>query len=281
MKTLAITNIRGGATKTTQAAHLGIAAAKAGRRVLLVDLDPQAHLTVSLARAHEPTFFMDGLIVDWYRFGSIKAEAVKSAILETPVPRLSIIPSRLDLNAVPAAIAANGNPAALARILETVVEDYDFVILDTPATFGYLHTLAFVAADAYAVVLSPDTFSLQGLWDSQKEVDALKEALKRENPAFFGWIMARVPESQIQAGARKKGAVPPPARSVALREIRQSMDADWNARIAEIPLSSAFENARALMTPTMTVYGLPRTAHLQELYAAAWKAIEARFKKGN
>lgn len=278
MKTLAITNIRGGATKTTQAAHLGIAAAKAGRRVLLVDLDPQAHLTVSLARAAEPTIFIDSLLVDWYRFGSIKPETVKAAVLETPVKGLCIIPSRLDLNAVPTAVAAHGNPVALAKILEAVAEDFDFVILDTPATFGYLHTLAFVAANSYAVVLSPDTFSLQGLWDSQKEVDALKALLRIENPAFIGWMMARVPESEIQ-DAKKKG-VPPSARRVALREIRQSMDADWTARIAEIPMSSAFENARALMTATMTVFDLPRTAHLQELYATAWKQIEHRIKKG-
>jgi len=280
MKTLAITNIRGGATKTTQTAHLAIAAAKAGRRVLMVDLDPQAQLTDSFTREMDPTYYIHNLILDYYRFGSIKTASVKSAILKTSVHNLSIIPSHMDLNAVPGTIGHNSNLKGLAQILEAVEEDYDYVILDTPATFGYFHSLAFVASDAYVVALAPDTFSLKGLWDSQVAVDSLKARLKRENPVFFGWIMARVPLSEIQAKGHKQGLMPPPARHVALRAIRSDMDGDWNSRIAEIPQSSAFENARALMKSTMTIYDLPRTGYLQNLYKAAWTTIETRFKKG-
>jgi chromosome partitioning protein len=151
MRTIAITNQKGGVGKTTTAHHLAVALADRGLHVLAVDLDPQAHLTV----ASQVSAAM----------GSVH-DALTSARLLAEV----IFPSCHGIDVLPseqlvARLESAGLPATRLRdILDGVADNYDVAILDTPPSLGFLSTSALLAADAGVLVpLLPEALPLKGL----------------------------------------------------------------------------------------------------------------------
>ncbi len=165
MHTLAFVNQKGGCGKTTAAVHLAGALAAAGERVLLVDLDPQAHATLALgcASTSDPSvgeLLLHGLWVE---------EVVQSA-----AGGIDLLPARDSLAEFEAVAGRRVRPEQVLRgLLETVRERYDFVLLDCPPrTEGVLAANALWACDTAVLVVEAGLFALHG---AQRAIDVLDQ----------------------------------------------------------------------------------------------------------
>lgn len=173
MKIVAIANQKGGVGKTTTAVNLSSALARRNRRILLIDLDPQANATSGLgideAEAESGSIYRVLLGQD----------SLESKILETPRENLFVIPSEMDLAGVEIELARMDNHLLiLQRILrhEKEREHFDYCILDTPPSLGVLMTSALAAADEILIPLQCEWFGLEGLAKIVTVVDQIRES---------------------------------------------------------------------------------------------------------
>jgi len=242
---LAITNMRGGCAKTTNALHIGLASARMGNRVLMVDLDPQAHLTASLVMDGEPVQFIDAALTE------------KTARpTKTTTENVSLLPSRIDLSSLlESGIFAKVRwEEMLLKGLDSVIADFDLVVIDTPATFSKLHTVALRASDAYVISLRPEAFSVVGYDESRAQVEAFKEECSISKPHFLGYILSGVPKATRRA----------------VNRIREGLSAEIDGRSIEIPLDVAFDEARwSDGSVNRSIFDYPGTEELQAAYLEA------------
>ncbi|BCI52178.1 cobyrinic acid a,c-diamide synthase [Mycolicibacterium litorale] len=155
-RVLAVANQKGGVAKTTTVASLGAAMAESGKRVLLVDLDPQGSLTFSLG--HDP----DKLPVSVHEvlLGEVEPDA---ALVETP-EGMSLLPANIDLAGAEAMLLMRaGREHALKRALAKVIDSYDVVLIDCPPSLGVLTLNGLTAADEVIVPLQCETLAHRGV----------------------------------------------------------------------------------------------------------------------
>jgi len=155
---IAIANQKGGVGKTTTTVNLGAELAVLGRRVLLIDLDPQAAATYSLGIDPEALdFTLYNVMVR--REGSIDA-----LIYQTPVAGMDIIPSNLDLAAAELDLFRNyTRERVLKEALAPIVDRYDYILIDCPPSLTLLTVNAFVAATEVLIPLQTHLLSLRGV----------------------------------------------------------------------------------------------------------------------
>lgn len=155
-RTIAVANQKGGVGKTTTVASLGVALADLGRRVLLVDLDPQAGLTFSLGLDPEE---IDVSIHD-VLLGRVGAATAVVKTDEGP----ALIPSTIDLAGSEALLLTRtGREFALRTALDDVRSEYDVVLVDCPPSLGVLTVNGLSAADELVVPLQCETLSHRGV----------------------------------------------------------------------------------------------------------------------
>ena len=184
MRTIAVMNQKGGVGKTTTTVNLGAALAERGRRVLLIDLDPQAHLTINYgveADAEQPSLY--DVLIDERPTDDPgpMAESIR------PVgDRLWLVPSSIDLAAAEVElVTVLGREMLLRRRLEAVlaqtpgVDPYDFVLLDCPPSLGLLTINALAAAGEVVIPMQPHFLPLQGV---AKLLETVQLVNKRMNP---------------------------------------------------------------------------------------------------
>jgi len=155
-RVLAVANQKGGVAKTTTVASLGAAFAEAGKRVLLVDLDPQGCLSFSLGT--DP----DKLPVSVHEvlLGDVEPSA---ALVVTP-EGMTLLPANIDLAGAEAMLLMRaGREYALKRALEKISEDFDVVIIDCPPSLGVLTLNGLTAADDVIVPLQCETLAHRGV----------------------------------------------------------------------------------------------------------------------
>lgn len=157
---IAVVNQKGGVGKTTTTINLGAALAKAGRNVLLVDLDPQGNASTGLGLA------VRDRRVTTYEF--LLGEAtVDEAIQKTKVDGLSIIPATTDLSSADIELIANEKRNYLLhdalRQAHLAAKSYDYILIDCPPSLNLLTINAMVAADSVIVPLQSEFYALEGL----------------------------------------------------------------------------------------------------------------------
>lgn len=156
-RVIAVCNQKGGVGKTTTTISLGAALAEYGRKVLLVDFDPQGALGVGLGiNPHTLDDTVLGVLLG--------QTSVSDAVVETELPGLHLLPSNIDLSGAEIALANEiSREHTFARALESAVADYDFILIDCQPTLGLLTVNALTAADSVLIPLQCEYFALRGI----------------------------------------------------------------------------------------------------------------------
>jgi len=154
---LSIANQKGGVGKTTTAVNLGTALAAVGRRVLIIDLDPQANATTGLGLIHGETELTSYEVV-------IDDVTIEEATVRTMVPGLWIVPTSVHLSGAEIELVGlDRREYQLRGKLAGQVDDYDYVLIDCPPALGLLTINALVASNAVIVPLQCEYYALEGM----------------------------------------------------------------------------------------------------------------------
>jgi len=170
---VAVANQKGGVAKTTTTINLGASLALANQRILLVDLDPQANLTSGLGlkdqRAPAGTAY-EALTSDEHD--------ARDFVLATSVDHLSLIPADRDLTGAEIELVSLlARERRLARRLEALRDEYDFIFIDSPPSLGLLTLNALVAADSVLIPLNCEYFALEGIAELTATIERVRQAL--------------------------------------------------------------------------------------------------------
>jgi chromosome partitioning protein len=167
-RVIAFANQKGGVAKTTTTLNLGVALREQGKRVLLIDLDPQGNLTMSQG--------MNPDAIDRSMFDVLVHRVPISDVIHTV--EVDIAVASIDLAGAELALSALiGRERALDKALVEVRERYDYILLDTPPSLGLLTINAFVASDGVIVPVQCEYLSLRGLVQLENTLAMVRENL--------------------------------------------------------------------------------------------------------
>jgi len=190
---ISMCNQKGGVGKTTSTINLGAALAEYGRRVLLVDLDPQGALSAGLGVPHyELNFTVHNLLVE-------PRVSVDEVLIPTRVPGMDLIPSNIDLSAAEIQLVNEvGREQTLARALYPVLDRYDFVLIDCQPSLGLLTVNALACSEGVIIPTECEYFSLRGL---ALLTDTVEKVHDRLNPrlSISGIVITRFDSRTVNA----------------------------------------------------------------------------------
>ena len=176
-KAIAIFNQKGGVGKTTTNINLAACLANRGKKVLMVDIDPQGNTTSGIGirkRTLKVTLY-DALID--------KNFDVKKAILPTNTENLFIIPASVDLAGAEVELAQmEGREGRLKRVIDAVKNDYDFILVDCPPSLGILTINSLTAVDSVLIPIQCEFYALEGVSQLLSTIEMVK---KRMNPNLY------------------------------------------------------------------------------------------------
>jgi chromosome partitioning protein len=173
-RVIAMCNQKGGVGKTTSTINLGAALAEYGRRVLLLDFDPQGALSVGLGiNPHELDRTVYNLLVE-------SATKVEDVVLKTNVDGMDLLPGNIDLSAAEVQLVNEvAREQVLKRALAPALDDYDYVLIDCQPSLGLLTVNALTASDGVIIPLECEFFALRG---AALLMDTITKVQERLNP---------------------------------------------------------------------------------------------------
>jgi chromosome partitioning protein len=249
---IALCNQKGGVGKTTTTINTAAALAEYGRKVLLVDFDPQGALSRGLGVVNEDVKTIYDLMLD----RKLKAEDV---IVHTEVPGLDLIPANIQLSAAEIQLVAEpGRERILAGVLRPVLGDYDLIMIDCQPSLGLLTVNALTAAHGVMIPVACDYFALRGLeLLIQNTVELVQERLN-ENLKIDG-ILATMFDP----------------RTLHSREMLNKLNEDYGDKVfrSVIKLTVKFKDSSAQGRP-VTQYA--PTSEAAELYRAVAREMVDR-----
>jgi chromosome partitioning protein len=244
-RVIALCNQKGGVGKTTSTINLGAALAETGRRVLLVDFDPQGALSVGLGvNPNELDLTVYNLLME-------RDVSIDEVLLKTGVPGLDLLPGNIDLSAAEVQLVSEvAREQTLARVLGPVLGEYDIVLIDCQPSLGLLTVNALAAADGVIIPLECEYFALRGV---ALLMDTIYRVKERINPRLeVEGILATMYDSRTLHG----------------REVL--------ARVVDAFGEKVFHTviARTVRFPETTVAGEPITTYASSSTgAAAYRAL--------
>ena len=174
-RVIAMVNQKGGVGKTTSTVSLGAALASYGRRVLLVDFDPQGAISVSFGvnpNELELTIYNALTQADCH---------VGDVIMTTDIVGLDLLPSNIDLSAAEVQLVSEvGREHALGRVLAPILDDYDVILIDCQPSLGLLTLNALTASSGVIIPMGTEYFALRGVALLKDTIDKVRNRLNPE-----------------------------------------------------------------------------------------------------
>ncbi len=201
---IAIANQKGGVGKTTTTINLAAALAESGKRVLLLDLDPQGNASTGLGIAVEDRHITTYDLLD----GEID---LRGAAIESDVPNLFVVPATTDLSSADIELIANEKRSFLLRdALRDIAVDklgLDYILIDCPPSLNILTVNALVAAHSVLVPLQSEFYALEGLSQLMMTVRSIRETgnpnLRIEGVVLTMYDQRNRLSQQVEADARE------------------------------------------------------------------------------
>lgn len=167
-KTIAVFNQKGGVGKTTTTINLAAGLGKLGKKVLLVDIDPQGNSSSGLG--------VDKNSVPYLIYDILTQNTeIQSGIYETSAENLSIIPSNNQLAGLEIEFARSGDwEGSLRSAIGLIKENYDFIILDCPPSLGILSVMGLIASDSVIIPIQCEYFALEGVSQLFETIELVK-----------------------------------------------------------------------------------------------------------
>ena len=196
---ISFANQKGGVGKTTTCVNMASFMALMGKRVLLVDLDPQGNATSNLG------FEKSSKVNSIYQVMS-EEQPVQEAIYETKIKNLSIIPANIDLAGVEVELVyMKSREYVVKKIFDQVKNSYDYITIDCPPSLGLLTINAFTASDAVIIPIQCEFFALEGLSQLMNTVRLVKKKL---NPDIeIDGVVLTMRDSRSNLGKQVAGEI--------------------------------------------------------------------------
>ena len=171
-RVIALCNQKGGVGKTTTTINLGAALAEYGRRVLIVDFDPQGAASVGLGISpHELDRTVYNLLME-------RDADIHSLIVQTATPGLDLLPANIDLSAAEVQLVGEvARESVLSRTLRPILDEYDVVMIDCQPSLGLLAVNALTAAHGVLIPLECEFFALRGVALLVETIDKIRDRL--------------------------------------------------------------------------------------------------------
>jgi chromosome partitioning protein len=171
-RVISMCNQKGGVGKTTTTINLGASLAEFGRKVLLVDFDPQGSLSVGLGlNPHEMELTVYNLLMQ-------RDVNIHDVVVPSGVPGMDLLPSNIDLSAAEVQLVHEvGREMTLQRVLAPVLDEYDVILIDCQPSLGLLTVNALTASQGVLVPLECEYFALRGVALLKTTIDKVRERL--------------------------------------------------------------------------------------------------------